>query len=213
MSEFTILFNRHGIVVVISWVVVAIIALISAVVICWGLFAKRRRFSELEISETELGIGSQKIKIKPNYQDVQIAYKLWVEVSTRKIGLPIDLEHDVIVEIYNSWYEFFRVTRELIKEIPANKIRSSPSTEKLVRVAVEVLNEGLRPHLTSWQARFRKWYERELKREEAAELASQDLQKGFPKYEELVADMKAVNRRLIHYREVLGRIALEKHPI
>jgi hypothetical protein len=47
-----------------------------------------------EINEAELGIGNQKLKIKPSYDDIQIAYKLWVELSTRKIGLPIDLEHD-----------------------------------------------------------------------------------------------------------------------
>ncbi|MEN6463540.1 MAG: hypothetical protein ABFC94_19520, partial [Syntrophomonas sp.] len=72
----------------------------------------------LEINQIELGIGNQKVVIKPNIEVKQIAYKLWVELSTRKIGLPIDFEHDVIDEIYDSWYEFFKLTRELIKSIP-----------------------------------------------------------------------------------------------
>jgi len=107
-----------------------------------------RKVKAYEIDEAVIGIGDQKVKIKPNYQDMQIAYKLWVELSTRKIGLEIDLENDVIKEIYKSWYEFFKLTRELIKEIPVSKIRKDESTKELVRIAIEVLNEGLRPHLT-----------------------------------------------------------------
>lgn len=80
-----------------------------------------------EIDEAEIGIGNQKIKIRPNVQDAQIAYKLWVELSTRKIGLLIDFDNDVIVEIYNSWYQFFELTRELIKEIPISKVRGNES--------------------------------------------------------------------------------------
>jgi hypothetical protein len=32
-----------------------------------------------EINEAEIGIGSNKIKVRPNYDDMQIAYKLYVE--------------------------------------------------------------------------------------------------------------------------------------
>jgi hypothetical protein len=109
----------------------------------------------LEINEASLGIGSNKITIKPNQEDMQIAYKLWVEVSTRKIGLEIDLEHDVIKEIYDSWHEFFNITRELTKSIPISKIRKNVSTRQLVYVSIDLLNNGIRPHLTKWQARFR----------------------------------------------------------
>jgi len=83
----------------------AIIAIAIAGFIRWkwsSLF-----YSSFEIDEAEIGIGSQKIKIKPSNEDLQIAYKLWVELSTRKIGIKIDEEHDVIIEVYNSWYEFF----------------------------------------------------------------------------------------------------------
>ena len=121
-------------------------------------FSKRISTKEFEINEAEIGIGSQKIKIKPNYDDIQIAYKLWVELSTRKIGLPIDFDNDVIIEIYNSWFEFFRLTRDLIKAIPISRVRRNESTRILVNVSIDVLNEGLRPHLTFWQARFRKWF-------------------------------------------------------
>ena len=89
-----------------------------------GWFSRfRRNVKSYEINEAAIGIGSNRVTIKPNYQDMQIAYELWVELSTRKIGLPIDLDNDVIEEIYDSWYEFFKLTRELVKCIPISKIR------------------------------------------------------------------------------------------
>lgn len=161
-----------------------------------------------EIDEAIIGIGNQKVKIKPNYQDMQIAYKLWVELSTRKIGLEIDLNNDVINEIYNSWYEFFKLTRELIKDIPISKIRKDKSTKELVRIAIEVLNEGLRPHLTNWQARFRKWYNAEIEREENKNLSPQDIQKKYPEYEKLTKEMIVVNQKSIEYRKILRQLAI-----
>ena len=188
------------------WVVI----LVLIIVLAYLCFRRKLLGKDYEINEAELGIGSAKVKIKPNYDDLQIAYKLLIELSTRKIGLPIDIEHDVIVEVYNSWYEFFKVTRELIKDIPASKIRRNESTRNLVNIAIEVLNIGIRPHLTRWQARFRRWYENESKAEGNTGLSPQQIQKKFPDYKSLVEDMQSVNMNLIKYKDALKRIAMDE---
>ena len=162
-----------------------------------------RKLSDFEIDSAELGLGDHKVSFRPNDTDRQIAYSIWVELSTRKIGLPIDAEDDVIAEIYDSWYAFFAVTRELIKDIPVSKVRGN-STSKIIDLSVEVLNEGLRPHLTKWQARFRHWYERQM--DSKADAEPQALQKQFPAYEELVEDMLTVNKRLISYRKKMNEL-------
>lgn len=167
-----------------------------------------RKVKAYEIDEAVIGIGDQKVKIKPNYQDMQIAYNLWIELSTRKIGLELDLDNDVIKEIYDSWYDFFKLTRELIKDIPVSKIRKDESTKELVRIAIEVLNEGLRPHLTKWQARFRRWYNTEIEREENKNLSPQEIQKKYPEYEKLTKEMIEVNHQLIEYRKILRQLAM-----
>ena len=113
-------------------------------------------WKDFEIDQAEIGTGTGKLRLKPNMTDRQVAYAIWVELSTRKIGLPVDFDHDVIVDIYDSWYDFFTVTRDLVKSIPVNKVRQK-STQSIVELSIEVLNEGLRPHLTKWQARFRWW--------------------------------------------------------
>lgn len=157
------------------------------------------RGRDFEIDEAEFGIGNQKIKLKPNVIDKQIAYKIWVELSTRKIGLEIDLEDDVISEIYDSWFSFFSVTRELIKDVPVSRFQRK-ETEKIIRLSIDVLNQGLRPHLTKWQARYRRWYERQLDASTNCDLEPQALQKTYPKFDELSADLLAVNKRLMVYR-------------
>lgn len=158
-----------------------------------------------EINEAEFGIGNQKIKLRPNDTDRQIAYKIWVELSTRKIGLDIDLNNDVVSEIYDSWYNFFAITRELIKEVPVSKFKRK-DTERIIRLSIDVLNLGIRPHLTRWQARFRRWYDVQLSKDENAELHPQDIQKTFPDYEELQDDLLSINTRLIGYRQTMYRL-------
>ncbi len=182
---------------VVTWVLIGAIVVVIGVrlIVFWRGGLKR-----FEIDGTQFGLGNQRISLRPNDTDRQIAYKIWVELSTRKIGLEIDLEDDVIAEIYDSWYSFFSVTRELVKDVPVSRFRRK-DTEKIIRLSIDVLNTGLRPHLTKWQARFRRWYERELGKEERADIAPQDVQKEFPQYEELREDIEQVNKRLMSYRE------------
>lgn len=181
-------------------VVLALIAVLILVVVLRFILSSRGPWRSYEIDEAEFGLGNQKVKIRPNDIDRQIAYKIWVELSTRKVGLKIDLDNDVISEIYDSWYSFFSVTRELIKDVPVSKFRRK-DTERIIALSIDVLNSGIRPHLTKWQARFRRWYEFQLGKDENADFHPQDIQKNFPDYEELEKDILAVNQNLIGYRK------------
>lgn len=189
------------------WVGVAFVVAILAYAL-WRWFSGGSSWKDFEIDQAEIGTGTGKLRLRPNMTDRQVAYAIWVELSTRKIGLPIDFDHDVIAEIYNSWYEFFAVTRELVKSIPVNKVRHD-STQKIIKISIEVLNEGLRPHLTMWQARFRRWYEKELNKTSGDLVVDpQEIQRNFPRYDELMADMERVNQRLISYRSHMRRLVM-----
>ncbi len=156
--------------------------LLAIVLVIWIIrfFKNKLLFHQnIEIDSAEIGIQGQKIKIKPNYTNVDIAYKIWVELNTRKIGLPIDFENDVIVEVYKSWYQFFGITRELIKGLPATKIRGDKSTKELIELSTKILNEGLRPHLTIWQAKFHKWYDYEVLKDDNSDLTPQMIQQKY----------------------------------
>ena len=151
------------------------------------------------------GRGIGKVKIRPSYEDVQVAHKAWVELATRKAGLPFDEENDVIVEIYDSWYELFREMRNLAKQIPAEKVRARRDTRELIRILVGALDKGLRPHLTRWQAKFRRWYKTELGK--YPDKSPQEIQKEYPEYQELVNDLRNVNEQLVQYTALIKRIA------
>lgn len=187
----------HNLVLQASWWVLGL-AIAVGVIAYFAVRAWRgRRFETWEADEAEIGVGSGKLKLRPNYIDRQIAYSIWVELSTRKIGLSIDPEDDVIAEVYDSWHAFFGVTRDLIKDIPVSKVRTD-STSKIINLSIELLNEGLRPHLTKWQARFRHWYNRKMDTDR--DVSPQALQKQFPDYAALVDDLLKVNEKLARYR-------------
>lgn len=188
-----------------GWLLGAILGL-ALVLVVYRVFSKPR-FKRMEIDAAEFGLGNQKVTVRPNTTDLQIAYQIWIEPSTRKIGLPIDPEHDVIAEVYDSWYGFFSVTRELLKGIPATRFQRD-DTARIINLSIDLLNNGVRPHLTRWHARFRKWYDRELNTDENADADPQDIQQEFPHYAELRDDMLAVNKRLIAYRQMLRELII-----
>lgn len=195
-----VLANDFGLTVHANVVVVSAMLLLVFILLLARKIFFQRRLSQFEIEEAEFGLGDQKITLRANDLDRTVAYRVWVELSTRKIGLKIDPDDDVIDEIYNSWHEFFSVTRELIKDVPVVKVRQD-STRKIIHLSIEVLNTGLRPHLTKWQARFRRWYANQLLKDGDALEHPQDIQKRFPDYDKLISEMLEVNSKLMAYRE------------
>jgi hypothetical protein len=188
----------------IDTVLLMLILFVVLAVIIFQL-GRKIRLKSFEIDEAEIGIGNQKIKIRPNLTDMQTAYRIWVELHTRKIGLAVQPEEDVIVEVYDSWYSFFKVTRELVKEIPISKL-SQKNTKNIISLSIEVLNSGLRPHLTAWQAKFRRWYENEKNKDGNRELSPQEIQKKYPLYDEMITSIIIVNKRMVNYGNYLKRI-------
>ncbi len=188
-------------------IVIGIVALVFILYLLYRRFLRKEKSSWSAV-EAEISLGGLgKVKLKPSYDDIQVAHKAWVELATRKAGLPFEEEHDVIVEVYNSWYELFREMRNLAKQIPAEKVRESTNTRNLVRLLIDALTLGLRPHLTRWQAKFRRWYDEASTRDENRAKTPQEIQREYPEYGELVADLKSVSKDLVEYTMFVKRVA------
>ena len=138
----------------------------------------------------------------------KFAHKIFVELITRKAAIPIEEDKDVITEVYDSWYALFGITRDEIKLIRGEFLKH-PTSKILVEMATKVLNEGLRPHLTEYQARFRRWYGLEIEKEENKDKSPQEIQRKFPDYDELVSSIKEVNQLLIQYANELRKFIYE----
>ena len=174
----------------------------------------RDRLSFFVCDSIDVGINGANLKIKKTYQVRQIAYSIWTEMNTRTIGTLIDKDNDVIVEVYKSWYEFFSITRNLIKEIPVPQVKKK-DTQALILLTSSMLNDDIRQHLTKWQAKFKRWYALELKKESNNDKSPQEIQRSYAvceseNYDLLLNDLLTVNRKIIMYKQKLEELVFNR---
>jgi hypothetical protein len=96
------------------------------------------------------------------------------------------------------------VTRDLLLNLPP---REFAREEGVASLLLRVQNDGLRPHLTHWQADFRRWWDRALSLEENKDRSPQEIQRDYRRYTELVNDLKRTNTELSKYADELLVIA------
>ena len=192
---------------VILTVNILIIVVLLFIILIFLLFKYSRLKPPYKFKELSITFGSATITFVNDHSDREIAFKSWVEISTRTIGFPIDNENDVIVEIYNSWYKFFEIIRNNIKDISGDRINHSKS---LINSLTSLLNNSLRKHLTKWQAKFRKWYNYAINLEENIELSPQEIQRKYPEYKSLMDDLLETNLKMIDLKVVLYKIAFNE---
>lgn len=182
-----------------------LIAILVLVVLLVALAARRsidERVVEVTVSIPLGGIG--KLRISADREVARLAHQAWIELVTRKAAIPIDEANDVVEEVFNSWYELFRELRAITKSVPASTLRSKNARD-LVDTLVRALNDGLRPPLTRWQARFRSWYATERQGRPGEE--PQAIQRDYPLYAEMMAEIRSVNADLGRFAEALHAIA------
>ena len=173
--------------------IIIVVAVLAVIVRCLLTKYKAPLFRCVKVDSVKFGLDFPSVTIKVDRREQELAYALWVELGTRKAALPFDDE-----------YDFFSIARKLMREIPPDRLKGDDS---LSVVTERILNKGTRPHLTRWQAEFRRWYKRALDEPANAEKSPQEIQRGFPGYEDLVADLKKTNDVLMRYRETLREIA------
>jgi len=131
------------------------------------------------------------------------ANRIYIELITRKAGIPIDENNDVIEEVYNSWFKLFGIIRDEIKALPVKYLKDQANPESAQGISIGILNDILRPHLTQHQARFRSWLEKAKQNLEYKNLTPQELQKKYPGYNVLMKSLKETNKGLIESAEKL----------
>lgn len=188
--------------VVITIVLAMLVGFIAFIAYKVVNFLVCRRFKIVNMNINIANIGNVSIETNKNIENV--AHKAWIEIMTRKVGLLFEEDKDVIVEVYNSWYALFGIIRDLLKDIEPRK--KDKDMEILEDILVKTLNYGLRPHLTRWQAKYRRWYEKEIKDDKNKNLSPQEIQKNYDKYDELVLDLKQTNKQMVQFAEELKKL-------
>lgn len=200
LHSITITLTADNVIVAIGLIIITLILIYLIYKIFKYFFTKRFKVVDMNISIANIG----NISIEKNKDISRIAHKAWVEIMTRKVGLLFEEDKDVIVEVYNSWYSLFGIIRDLLKEIEPRK--KDKDLEKLENVLVKTLNYGLRPHLTKWQAKYRRWYNQEIEKDTNNELSPQEIQKKYKKYDELIGDLKETNKQMVQFAEELKKL-------
>lgn len=179
-------------------IIIIVLAVLGIYKIIRKIYRKNIKVVNMNISIAKIGT----VCIEVNKDISKIAHKAWIEIMTRKVGLIFEEDKDVIVEVYNSWYSLFGIIRELLKDIEPRK--KDVNMEKLEEILIKTLNEGLRPHLTKWQAKFRKWYEYETGKNE--NISPQEIQRKYDQYNELVDDLKNTNKQMVEFARELKKL-------
>lgn len=186
------------------------IFLIILLVIVLILFFLRRRILKryywYEMSVEVSGTPKMIFKVERNHDNLYIANRIYIELTTRKAAIPIDENNDIIEEVYDSWYKLFGIIRDEIKTLPGKYLKDHDPTSALMGLTRKILNDGLRPHLTEHQAKFRKWLESAKEDSANKDLSPQELQKKYPDFANLIASMKAVNVTLMNYATELDKL-------
>lgn len=169
---------------------------------------KRYYLSRLELVDMEVEVsGSPSItfKVRRDYSCLYIATRIYIELTTRKVILPFN-ENDTLLELYESWYKLFDLIRAEMKAIPSEQVKTNHFGLILIQMTTQILNEGLRPHLTIYHAEFSKWYQEELEKPSSEGLSPQQIQRKFPKYKELVGHIHEANKVLNCYVSELKKL-------
>ena len=121
-----------------SLIIFGLILLILIVFVVVRACKKKR--NDYSISAIDVGMAPN-LTLSLDNSDRQIAYKVWVDITTRTIAVKIDLEKDNIKAINDSYYSCFISTRDLIKDIPVHRLRKN---KELVELLTNFLNNLLR---------------------------------------------------------------------
>lgn len=183
---------------------IVIVAISSIITIIKTVIYFIKKKLNVKINEVTFNVGIGSITITNNKEVAKIAHNAYIEIITRKVGLKFEDDKDVIVEVYDSWYAMFGIIRNLTKDIEMNKYNEE--VQKLEQVLIDVLNSGLRPHLTTWQAKFRKWYVEFDSSEYEDVHTPQQIQRKYPEYNELISDLKNTNEKMLEFAKQLKKL-------
>lgn len=84
-----------------------------------------------------------------------VAWQLFIESTTRISVQPLDADAGLLRETMNSLYSLFTTTRKvLMASEPSRRATHGPTVEHL---AISMLNHEIRPFLSRWHPRLRRW--------------------------------------------------------
>lgn len=146
-----------------------------------------------------LPFGLGEIEFEPDEVQKRAAWELYVELSTRIAVQPLAAEEGLVREALSSLHSIFHITREILREAGPSVAQGANS---LGPVAIEVLNQGLRPFLTKWHPTLLAY---EQMCPDEVDMRNHELQ--WEKAPEFWEELKELQEQMRIYLNALGKIA------
>jgi hypothetical protein len=209
-DSLNIQFIRPSLIIGVHTAILISLSVVIVLILIYYFFLRNGYLKKYAVIPVKVEFGKDvKVEclIQRNEENIYIAHRIYIELVTRKAAIDLDTDHDILIEVYNSWYTIFGAIRDEIKSIPGSYlIDYKLTTSELTKLTIEILNNGLRPHLTKYQGEFRKWFANAIEDPKNKLLTPQQIQRQYPLYNELIQDMRNVNAVLKEYANQLNSI-------
>jgi hypothetical protein len=164
--------------------------IISAIAVAYNRGSGFLTLSEITLTMPEFA----QMKFAVNLEYRRVAWKLFIETLTRVTTQPLGMEEGSLREALTSLHGLFGATRDLLKKMPPSKPTSKITVEML---AVKMLNQEIRPFLSKWHIRLKKF-------ESANPTAPES---DWPDRADCRRELEVLRKRLIKYTTAFGELA------
>jgi hypothetical protein len=146
----------------------------GAIFLRWLLYKGIR----LNVESADFELFGVKLRIKLDSISRAVAWRLFVEMTTRISTQPLGEKDGVLREALTSLYKLFETARAELKSLTPSPPPPDPNDYTIEMLAVRMLNDIIRPCLARWHPRLLKWEKTGLQESEwpLAELCRADLE-------------------------------------
>lgn len=156
------------------------------------------------VKEVNIGLNAGVLNIsgkwEPNEKELQAAWELYVELSTRITTQKLEDDEGILREALNSLYSFFQISREILKKYGPEIARPSNDNDlTLGYITISILNYEVRPFLAKWHPLLKDFEDKKPKEE-----TSVTYEKTWKHYCKCRKELEFTRRTLSDYAKTLS---------
>jgi hypothetical protein len=166
-----------------------------------GDWWKRQKTESITLESVEIEWLGLKGKWVADRAQQDASWQLYVELITRVSLQPLKSDEGLLREGLASLHSLFGETRRILKEHGPGVARPlGGGTLSLGRIAVEVLNQRLRPVLAKWHPLLQAY---EAERPQSA--SALEHENAWPRAHELRTEFEKLRHHILDYADLLAR--------
>jgi len=175
-----------------------------------GDYSEKRKTESITLDSVEISWLGLKGKWVADRDQQTASWELYVELITRISVVPLTAGTGIVREALSSIYSLFAETRKILKDHGPGVARPIGGGDlTLGYIAVEVLNNRLRPFLAKWHPELQ-----EYEATKPADVSASEHERKWARTQEVRTELEALRVHMIEYAGWLAKAAGIKplHP-